>query len=188
MTGLTRGLGAIDGNFQSTLELQEADLKATPQNTVFVNDGSTIQFYDISDTDDGSAVALNNGLFANPVTTGASMYIFNDADAAVIGFGTNTTITAVAGERVVISRLSQTIGGGGSLWSLVAGTRTIFSSGDIVLDDASPTLAAGSFSAVPGNSATSGPLVFGDGESVTITNGEASGSINVVWQIQVKDS
>ena len=43
---LTRGLTAADGIFTTTALLQAADLKVDL--TVAVNDGSTIQFYEIS--------------------------------------------------------------------------------------------------------------------------------------------
>lgn len=64
---LTRGLSAVDGVFATTVLLQAADLKADL--TVAVNDGSTIQFYETSLVNDGSAVGLTNGLFANPVAS-----------------------------------------------------------------------------------------------------------------------
>jgi hypothetical protein len=67
---LTRGLSASDGVFASVAKLQAADLKAGL--TVAVNDGSTIQFYESSLTNAGSAVSLSNGLFANPVAGSAS--------------------------------------------------------------------------------------------------------------------
>ena len=62
---LTRGLAAADGVFTTVAKLQAADLKADL--TVAVNDGSTIQFYETSLTNAGTAVGLTNGLFANPV-------------------------------------------------------------------------------------------------------------------------
>ena len=66
---LTRGLAAADGVFTTVALLQAANLKAGL--TVAVNDGSTIQFYETSLTNAGTAVGLTNGLFANPVAGGA---------------------------------------------------------------------------------------------------------------------
>jgi len=70
---LTRGLAAADGVFATVAKLQAADLRADL--TVAVNDGSTIQFYETSLVNSGSAVGLTNGLFANPVSKVTSTFV-----------------------------------------------------------------------------------------------------------------
>lgn len=59
------GLSQINGVFPSTTELQKY---GGPVNTtVAVDNGTNIQWYRVKNVNDGNAVTLNSGLFANPV-------------------------------------------------------------------------------------------------------------------------
>lgn len=69
---LTRGLGEQDGIFKVfDPDMKEADLKLTL--TVGINNGLTIQWYKIGNTNLGQGLLLNNGLYANPSVSSLSL-------------------------------------------------------------------------------------------------------------------
>jgi len=70
----SNGFTEINGIFDSVADLQKYSGKSI--STVAVNNGTVLGWYQVSTIDNGSAVALDSGLFANPVAP------------SVAGFGT----------------------------------------------------------------------------------------------------
>ena len=70
----SNGFTEINGIFDSVTDLQKYSGKSI--STVAVNNGTVLDWYQVSTIDNGSAVALDSGLFANPVAP------------SVAGFGT----------------------------------------------------------------------------------------------------
>ena len=121
---------------------------------------------------------------------GASNYRFVSglgAQIAAGGAGT-LTITATANERVKVTNLVHATAAGSNLWTLTAGSRTLYASGAIVLGSSSSAVSVGGrFAIWAGTGDKNGAVTFGKGEDVTITNGHGSSVISVTWEIEEED-